>query len=587
IGGGGRFSIFAPNAITGAEFSPGGWSAAYGGRYGSLLNLDVAGGGPSPIASMRVDLAGTEFAYEGPSGVRDDTTMFATARRFDFGRVFETIDELDIGDPVLTDIILKTRSNVNDRHELETLTIVATEDFDRRVANVTESPNFDDVSLVSASQDLTLFGVTWRMLIGDSGQWENRLYLRDSEKLSVEGEAFPDLAPADTPVDSIPVLEELLTIDERETEIGWRSDYSQTNRFGEFRAGLRLTQTDADFSTILSQDWVRYVFEADDPRPPGQDFIVLTPDVINTRFSDSAIQSALFAEQVFVKGPWSVRPGLRIERDGFADETLVAPRLTVGYDAGANWRLTGTAGTFFESPRLLTRAADVENSLLGNERIDHVSVGAKRQIGDYWSVLGELYYQRLSDLIVDEGRANGRAANAGDGTNAGFDLVVDRRFRNGWSGNLTYSFNRQRLNDNDGRGEYTADFSREHFFTVSARWEINERWQLAWRWKYGSGRPDDRFDIIANVLPAGQPQRFAKRITTNNAITLDDYHGLNMRVDYRRPLGPVDLVAFIDVLNVYGGPNGAPRGFNYLNGTEVVEEDEAFPIIGLIFEKSW
>jgi hypothetical protein len=32
VGGGGRFSIFAPNVIGGAEFSPGGWGAAYGGR---------------------------------------------------------------------------------------------------------------------------------------------------------------------------------------------------------------------------------------------------------------------------------------------------------------------------------------------------------------------------------------------------------------------------------------------------------------------------------------------------------------------------------------------------------------------------
>ena len=35
IGGGGRYSIFAPNSIASAEFSPGGWSAAYGGRSGS------------------------------------------------------------------------------------------------------------------------------------------------------------------------------------------------------------------------------------------------------------------------------------------------------------------------------------------------------------------------------------------------------------------------------------------------------------------------------------------------------------------------------------------------------------------------
>ncbi len=34
VGGGGRYSIFAPNSIESAEFSPGGWSAAYGGPLG-------------------------------------------------------------------------------------------------------------------------------------------------------------------------------------------------------------------------------------------------------------------------------------------------------------------------------------------------------------------------------------------------------------------------------------------------------------------------------------------------------------------------------------------------------------------------
>ena len=171
IGGGGRFSIFAPNSITAAEFSPGGWSAAYGGRSGSLLNLNVTGGGPTPVTSLRVDLAGAEVAYEGPSGLREGTSMFLTARQFDFGRVFDTIDELDIGEPTLTDIIFKTSSSFGSNDEVETLVVYAGEEFTRDIDNVLESENFDDVSLVNAEQDLALVGThlapthwrRWRM----------------------------------------------------------------------------------------------------------------------------------------------------------------------------------------------------------------------------------------------------------------------------------------------------------------------------------------------------------------------------------------------------------------------------------------
>ena len=175
IGGGGRYSIFAPNSIASAEFSPGGWSAAYGGRSGSLLKLDVAGGSPTPSASLRVDIAGLELGYEGPSGIHDDTTVFLTARQFDFGRVFDMIEELDIGQPELTDIVLKTVTSLDSDNTIEFLGVYAPEEYTRDIDNVLESPNFEDVSLIDTEQDLYLTGLTWRRLVGETGEWTNRI----------------------------------------------------------------------------------------------------------------------------------------------------------------------------------------------------------------------------------------------------------------------------------------------------------------------------------------------------------------------------------------------------------------------------
>ena len=101
---GGRYSIFAPNAVAGASFSPGGWGAEFGGRAASLLQLEVVDGAPSPVGSLRLDLAGAELIYEGPSGFHSSTSMFFQARRFDFGQLFEMIEEEDLGAPVSTDV---------------------------------------------------------------------------------------------------------------------------------------------------------------------------------------------------------------------------------------------------------------------------------------------------------------------------------------------------------------------------------------------------------------------------------------------------------------------------------------------------
>lgn len=333
VGGGGRFSIFAPNVISGAEFSPGGWSAAYGGRAASLLKLEVADGNPSPSASLRLDLAGYEVGYDGPTGITEDSTLLVSARRLDFGALFETIEELDIGEPVLRDVIVKSVVPINQNHTFEILLIDTREDYTRGVTHVFESPNFADVALQASEQDSDLYGLTLRSLIGENSVWTNKIYYRASDKISSEGEAFPDLVPAGSPASSFPVRKDIITIREDETEIGWRSDFQTVNHWGVFNTGVRVTQIELGYDTVLDGDWIRFVYDADDFRAdPDQRFIVLTPTNINSSLSQKETNYAGYVEQVFERGDWEIRTGLRFERDGFADESFASPRFSI------NWR---------------------------------------------------------------------------------------------------------------------------------------------------------------------------------------------------------------------------------------------------------
>jgi hypothetical protein len=588
IAGGGRFSIFAPNSVAGADFSPGGWGAAYGGRTGSLLRLELAEGGLTPVTSLRLDIAGAEITYDGPSGVSDDTSVFFTARRFDFGNVFELIGQEDIGTPEVTDIILKTTTELSDRDELQFLLIHAPEDYTRDLKNVAEDEDFDDTSLISAQQDLSLFGVTWRRRVGSAGEWTNRLYLRSSDKDSTQGEAFPDLQPPGSDPSGIPVRDDIFSILEDEQEIGWRSDFTTFNRFGEFSAGLRVVNIDADFETQLDGPWIRYIYESDDPRPPGQQYIVWQPEVIESRYGESGTNVAAYLEQVIEAGRFEIRPGLRLDRDAFSDDTYVAPRLSVSYAATTDLRFSLTSGLYYESPRFLVRAANADNADLANEEIAHIGVGLSYDINEDWNVMLEAYYQTLDDLVVDQSRASGRALNAGEGSNQGIDLVLQRAFGRGWSADFTYSWNDASQDDNDGRGSYTPDFAREHFASLGVRWEVSDRLQVAGRWKWGTGRPGDRFIIHEDVLPPALGlTRASKEITALNATTLEDYQSLNIRVDYRRRFYGTDVVLFLDVINVYGADRGAPLDFNPITGAEIDDDPSAFPQFGLILERAW
>ena len=589
IEGGGRFSIFAPNLIAGAEFSPGGWSAAYGGRNGSMLKLNVARGNPSPSASVRLDLAGAELVYDGPSGLREDTSVIASLRQFDFGRLFKLIGENDIGSPVMTDFIFKTHTRIDADNEFEFLVLHTPEQMSRDVEHVLESDNFEDRELLEQEQDSTLIGATWTRRIGDGGRWENRVFHRDTDKTSREGEAFSNAAPMALPQDQVPIRRDILALAERTKAFGWRSDLTLPNRLGTFAAGWRAADVDVAFGTTLAAPWTRFDFASGDFRPaPAQRFIVLTPDETNAAFARRERQYAAYAEQLFERGDWHLRTGLRFEHDGFSAQSTVSPRFSAGYALSPALRLAATAGRFYQSPRYLERAADAANFGLENERVDHVSVGLERQFGPHWSLLVEAYHQQLEALVTDGDPVTGVAGNNGEGASYGVDFVANRQFADGWSANAVYSYNEATLDDNDGHGEYPADYNHKHLLSVGARWEISARWQLGLRWKYATGRPRDDYVLHEDVLAAvGGPLRYAREYTSNNTLRWDAFHTMNVRVDYRRPIGPVDAIAFLDILNVYGATATDEEEFNTATGTLVADDGEVFPLIGLRFEKTW
>ena len=165
------------------------------------------------------------------------------------------------------------------------------------------------MSLIDTDQDLYLTALTWRRLVGVNGEWTNRLYFRANDKITSEGEAYPDLVPEGTPAPDVPVRERLMTVTEEETEIGWHSDYVTRNRFGQGSAGLRVWQTDVDYSTFLREDWDRFVFRTTDPRPPGQQYITLTPDDINSVYVAKETSYAAYGEQVFEFAHWDLKQG--------------------------------------------------------------------------------------------------------------------------------------------------------------------------------------------------------------------------------------------------------------------------------------
>lgn len=591
IEGGGRYSVFAPNVIGSAEFQPGGWSSAYGGKAGSLLMLEVAEGNPDSASySARLDLAGVEVGYDGPSRFHDDTTLLLSARSYDFGPLFEDIGLEDEGRPKLTDVILKTSTQVSAQDKVQFLAIYAPEEDTRDIDNVLASDEdepgiFTDVELSRSETDNSLLGLTWSRLIGGGSELVNRIYYRHFDARSRFGEAYPDLVPLDTPADQVPARENLLNTRAAEQETGWRLDFFSDNSLGRLSTGLRVTQLDLRYQVDLTEDWIIYTYDSDDFRPdPGQRYIVLTPESLDSRYQQTEVNYALYADQEFSAGDWSFRAGARYDRDNFSRENLLSPRAGATWLATNDLRITATLGRYYQAPRIEDRAADAANNALENEMVDQFSVGFAYRINDKLDLFVEPYYQDLSNLVAEGDRVNQTFSNSGDGTSYGVDTALTRQFDNGWSADFKYSYNRARIRDRPGEPYNFAENNRPHAASIGGVWEINQRWKLSARWKWASGKPRDDYVIHEDVLGAGQPLRFSRETIAENTGRFSSYSSINFRADYRRSLGRTDLIAFIDVINLLAADNPGSAEFNERTGKNETEEGESFPLFGLRFE---
>lgn len=591
VDGGGRYSVFAPNLIGSAEFQPGGWSSAYGGKAGSLLKLEVAEGNPDSAAySARLDLAGVEVGYDGPSRFHDDTSLLLSARTYNFGWLFEAIGEEDIGTPKLTDVILKTSTQVSPQDKVQFLAIYAPEEYTRDMENVIatdeEEPGvYPDVELVRSKTDNALLGVTWSRLIGSDAELVNQIYYRNFDARSRIGEAYPEEFPIGTPADQIRARENLLNIRAAEQETGWQLDLFSGNALGRLSTGLRVTHLDLRYQLDLTEDWKIYTYDSDDFRPdPDQRYIELTPESLNSRYERAEVNYALYADQEFSAGDWSFRAGARYDRDNFSEENLLSPRAGATWLAADDLRITATLGRYYQAPRIEDRAADAANNGLENEVVDQFGIGFAYSINNKLDLFVEPYYQDLSNLVVEGDRVNQTFSNSGDGTSYGVDTALTRQFDNGWSADFKYSYNRARTRDRPGEPYNPSEYNRPHAASIGGVWEINQRWKLSARWKWASGKPSDDYVIYENVQDDGEPLRYSRETIAKNTGRYSGFSSLNFRADYRRSIGRADVIAFIDVINILEAENPSTSEFNERTGKNEVEEGEAFPLLGLIFE---
>lgn len=578
---GGRFSIFAPDIVQSADFRAGGFPAQYGGKGASVLSLRLRDGNTeTPTYGARYDLLGWEADYDGPSRVHAGTSILFSARHENLERALKLIGREDAGTPSLTDVIFKSTTTLNPRNRLTILGIYAPEKVVRTVGNILTESDTNDVALYGWKEDKGLLGASWRLLAGSASVVQSSLYLRRFTRTQGLGEAYPDL-----PIDngrSIASRPDVVQNDESETQIGLRSVAHLTR--GRNTAILSLEAVDralAGGRSVRGADTL-YTFDKNDPRPPGQYYVVIHPDTYDSHIERRAADIALSSSYQRAFGAdGDVTVGARYEHDGISSHDNVLPRASATLPTIGGFSFTLAGGVYLQPLELRDVTADDRNAALPPERSAHAIVGVSRMLRPDVKLSVEGYRRSLSDLPVRRDRTTGLEEAVGTGLADGIDVTLVKRLVDRFFGQANYSYAVSRRNDNRGAATYDADGNQSQSFNLLAGYTLNANWSFSGKFKFATGKPTDAFVVHHDVFPGSGVQRFSQEIVAHNGARVSDLHTLNLRADYQRQVRAVGVDAFLDVLNVYDRLNVNNVRFVERTGRTALDGVRIVPTFGL------
>ncbi|MBI3586212.1 MAG: TonB-dependent receptor [Ignavibacteriales bacterium] len=587
---GGRFSIFAPGLIDEANFQAGGFAAKYGGKNASFIDLKIKEGNKESFtANGTYDLLGWEINYDGPSYALGTTSLLFSARHQNFKKVLELTDKKYMGVPSFSDVILKTTTELSPQHKLSILGVYAPEDFERTLEHVFEAKNANYEPFVSRGNETKyLVGVNWRYLTSSASFWENTLYYKRTDVNNKRGKVYLDPVNGVMPTAATAATRNnYFVIDNSDYQYGWKSQFTFSPLSNStIQTGTEIYRVNVDYNRTQNGFDTTFVFDNNDYRPnPTAYYIVVDPQNVNSSFVQNKLNANAFIDYKYdLTDRITIMPGLRYEYSGFNKNNYWSPRFSASYQLSDWTKLIAATGVYYQAPELRLFALDKQNEKLESEKAIHYILGVSTYLSDDIKFTAEAYYKDFTDLIVFPDRSTSLRNNAGSGYASGIDIGFVKRLSDQWYGQVNYSYSVSKRNDNNGNGEYDADFSQPNLFNILVGYELNKEWSFSAKWKYATGRPKDSYIVHENIFNNRNLMRYSKEITGNNNERLNDLHSLNVRVDYRYQFGNLAVVAFLDILNLYNRLNVSEEQFNEITGQSKGNGFQMIPTFGVKLE---
>lgn len=561
---GGPISLVNTDFVKNVTFSAGGFSAAYGDRLSSIMNLSFREGNREEI-DMQADLnfAGFGLVGEGPINNGRGSWLFSARRSY----LDLLVDAIGTGVvPRYSDYQGKLVYDLSPKHQLSFLGILGVDyiKFEREDA-IDEGNTTDGWS---DGYEYAL-GANWRFLWSDHGYSNTSLsYLATQTKANYFESSTG---------------KELVRQDNRDGAAQLRNvNFYRFNERNEIEFGFDV-KYELDRFDYYASDYTNYI---GDSIPP-----LIIDDNIESPKAGGFVSYILRPTSRL-----SATLGLRYDYFEYTEDGAVSPRAALSYRLTDRAKLNAAFGIYNQSIPLILLSQQESNRNLNSPRAYHYVLGGEYMLRDDTRMTLEGYYKWyenfpmdidqpelfiIDEMVYDEYfQYHENLRDDGNARSYGVELTIQRKLKEGIYGLLSGAWFRSQYKDLNGVWRNRA-FDNRVILSAEGGYKPNSRWEFSLRWVYAGGAPYTPLDIEASRAI----NRSVHDQSRVNEARYPAYHSLNLRADRRFNFSGSNMIVYISVWNAYNRENVASYYWNqHERKQDKVLQWSMLPIFGIEFE---
>lgn len=554
---GGPVGILNVNLIKNVDLIAGGFPANRMDALSSFFDIQLKEGRRDKMFTQ-LTVGASELTLSNDGPLSEKTTYSLSARRSYLQGLFRLLGLPFL--PTFNDFQLKTTTKINEKTELTFIGLGAIDDFELN-QDIPEDETEEERENRLYLLDVLPVQTQWNYATGvklkrfrENGFWTFVLSRNMLNNQSIKYSGNDD-----------------------SSEDNLLFDYSSQESENKFRAENSIFGNGYTLKYGVNYQYSRYFISNFD-----RSTLASTGGVIDVESTSFFNQYGAFVSgsKNFYGDRLLLTGGVRIDGADFAETASnpfnqFSPRISASYQLRPNLFATANAGIYYQKPSYSVLGYRNNEGELVNQENDVRFIRNSQIIGGIELLVpeknrrftAEVFYKKysnypssirngisLANLGADFGViGNEPVESNSEGRAYGLELLAQQRLFNNFYGIAAVTLVRSEFTNPNTDGFVPSSWDNKFIVSLTAGKRFAKNWEIGTRWRFLGGTPYTPYDLEESSLISNWDLRNSGILDYSqiNAIRLDPFHQLDLRIDKKYYFNRWNLNWYVDIQNLY------------------------------------